>query len=287
MMTTIWAGLSMGAIYALVAVGYNITLILTGVINFASAQFIVIGAFVGYWGLTQNSLPLPLVLLMAMLLAGLIGVLEERIAIRPLRGRGNHTELVTTLGVSTIIAGIALIFFGPDPLSVTVVPNLSWDVLGGQVRPNELLLIAVTIVIVIAAHIWIHRSRVGLAGLARSEDPEAAVLRGIDVRALSLLGFGIAGAIGGLVGPLVAQKTYAVATLGLILALKGFVALAVGGVGSIIGSLLGGLVVGLIEAFAARYLGSEFGEISVIVVLFAVLLLVPVGILGKRGARIV
>lgn len=287
MMNTLWAGLSMGAIYALVAVGYNITLILSGVLNFASAQFLTIGAFVAFWGLTQNDLPLPLVLLISIALASAIGLLTERVAIRPLKSLGSHTELITTLGVSTIIAGIALVIFGPDPLPVRVMPNDALNVLGGQVRPNELLLILLAVVMVVVLHLWVHRSKLGLAGLARAEDPEAARLRGIDVRGLSLLGFAVAGALGGLAGPLVAQKTYAVATLGLVLALKGFVAMAVGGVGSIVGSLVGGLVVGLVEAFTARYLGDDFGEISVVVILFAVLLVRPVGIFGRRAARLV
>jgi branched-chain amino acid transport system permease protein len=183
--------------------------------------------------------------------------------------------------------GLALLRFGPDPLGVSVLPGASLDLLGGRVRLNELALLLAAAVITAAAYYLVHRTRLGLAGLARAEDPEAASLRGIDVRALSILGFVAAGIVGGLIGPLVAQKTYAVATLGLLLALKGFIALAVGGVGSITGSLVGGMVVALIEAFAARYLGNDFGAVSVILLLFAVLLLRPDGILGRRLVRVV
>lgn len=287
MMTTLWAGLTMGAIYAIVAIGYNITLILTGVINFANAQFVMIGAFVAFWGLTQNDLPLPLVLLVAVVLSALVGVLTELIAIRPLKNHGGHTELVTTLGVSTVIAGLALVIYGPDPLTVNVVPTETLNVLGGQVRLNELLLILVAVVATVAIHWWMHRSKLGLAGLARTEDPEAASIRGVNVRGLAVLGLVLAGAFGGLIGPLVAQKTFAVATLGLVLALKGFVAMAVGGVGSILGSLIGGLIVGVVEAFAARAIGNDFGEIAVVVVLLAVLLLRPTGVVGRGQVRLV
>ncbi|MGO4691791.1 branched-chain amino acid ABC transporter permease [Glaciibacter sp. 2TAF33] len=287
MMTTLWSGLTMGAIYAIVAVGYNITLILSGVLNFASSQFIAIGAFVAYWGLTQNNIPLPLVIAIAVVIAGGLAFLEERIAVRPLRKSGNHIDLITTLGASTIISGVLLLLYGPEPLQVRVLPNATWEVLGGQVRPNELVLIAVAIVATVAVHFWIHRSRLGLAGLARAEDSEAASIRGMNVRALAILGFVAAGAFGGLIGPIVAQKTFAVATLGLVLALKGFVAMAVGGVGSILGSLVGGLIVGLVEAFAARYIGSDFGQIAVVIVLFAMLLLRPSGVLGRGQARLV
>lgn len=287
MMTTLWAGLTMGAIYAIVAAGYNITLILTGVINFANAQFIMIGAFVAYWGLTQNDLPLPLVLLISMMLSALIGFLTERIAIRPLRNPGGHTELVTTLGVSTVIAGLAFVIFGPEPLPVNVVPTETLNVLGGQVRLNELLIILVAVVATVTIHWWMHRSKLGLAGLARAEDPEAASIRGINVRRLAILGLLLAGAFGGLIGPLVAQKTFAVATLGLVLALKGFVAMAVGGVGSILGALIGGLIVGVVEAFAARAIGNDFGEIAVVFVLLAVLLARPTGVIGRGQVRLV
>jgi branched-chain amino acid transport system permease protein len=287
MMTTVWAGLSMGAIYAIVAIGYNITLILTGVINFANAQFIMIGAFVAYWGITQNDLPLPLVLLIAVLLSALVGAVSERVAIRPLRGKGGHAELVTTLGVSTIIAGLALVIFGPDPVQVNVMPTHNLTILGGQVRLNEWILIIVAIVAAVALHYWMHRSKMGLGGLARAEDPEAASIRGINVRQLAVLGLVLAGAFGGLIGPLVAQKTFAIATLGLVLALKGFVAMAVGGVGSILGSLVGGFIVGLVEAIAARLIGNDFGEIAVVIVLLAVLLIKPSGVVGRGKVRLV
>ena len=286
-MTTVWAGLTMGAIYTLVAIGYNLTLILSGVLNFANAQFLTVGAFTAYWGLTQNSVPLLLVLLIAIAGATLLGVLEERIALRPLGRLGGHIELVTTLGVSTVVAGLMLVIWGPEPLPVQVVPSATWSVLGGHVRPNEVAIIVVAVVAALGVHAWTHRSRLGLAALARFEDPEAAELRGIDVRRLAVLGFALAGAFGGLVGPLVAQKTYAVATLGLVLALKGFVALAVGGVGSHFGALLGGLTVGLVEAFSARYIGNDFGDISVVVVLLLVLLLWPTGLKGKGQVRLV
>ncbi|MWA03185.1 branched-chain amino acid ABC transporter permease [Actinomadura sp. LD22] len=286
-MTVLWAGLTMGSVYTLVALTYNMTLVLTGVLNFATAQFFTVGAFTAYAGLTQHSLPLPVVLLIGAVLGGLVAVAEERVAIRPLRGHGGHTELVTTLGVSTVIAGAAIVIWGPDPLRVTVVPERTWTVLGGQVRPNELLLIVIAVVATLGFHVWTHRSRLGLAGLARTEDEDAAALRGIDVRRLSMLGFAIAGIFGGLVGPVMAQTTYAVATIGLVLALKGFVAMALGGVGSHLGALLGGTVVGLVEAFSNRHLGNDYGDIAVIVILALILLLRPTGLLSKGEPRLV
>lgn len=262
MMTTIWAGLTMGAIYTLVAVGFNITLVMSGVLNFAQGQFMVVGAFVGFWGISQENLPVALVAVLAMAAGGVLAVIEERVAVRPVAGRGVHTELITTLGFAAVLSGIALAVWGTEPLRVPVLPgDDTWEVLGGRVRPNELLLIGIAVVAAVGFHLWNHRTSAGLAGLARTENAEAATLRGINVRRLSTVGFVIAGAFGGLVGVFVAQKTYAVFDIGTVFALKGFAAMAVGGVGSQYGALAGGLAIGVVEALGARYV--EIGRAHV------------------------
>lgn len=286
-MTVIWSGLSTGAIYAIVAAGFSLTLVLTGVLNFAHPQFMVLAGFIGYWGLTQHGFPLVVVVLMAMAAGAALALVEERIAIRPLRGKGLYVELVTTLGFSAVISGAALAVWGSVPLRVEAVSGSAVTLLGGRVGVVELLIILIAVVTSLGLHEWTHRTRLGLAGLARTENPEAAALRGIDVRRLSIIGFALAGAMGGLVGVFVAQKTYAVFGIGIVLALKGFAALAVGGVGSQHGALVGGFTIGLFEAFGARYLGDSVGDLAVFVVLLLVLLTRPAGILGKGRVRLV
>lgn len=286
-MTVIWSGLATGAIYAIVAAGFNLTLVLTGVLNFAHPQFMVLAGFIGYWGLTQHNLPLVVVVLMATAAGALLALIEERIAIRPLQGKGLYIELVTTLGFSAVVSGVVFAIWGSVPLRVDAVSGSAVTILGGRIGIVELLIIVLAVVMTVGFHEWTHRSRLGLAGLARTENPEAAALRGINVRRLSLIGFGIAGALGGLVGVFVAQQTYAVFSIGIVLALKGFAALAVGGVGSQHGALVGGLAIGLFEAFAARYFGAGAGDIAVFVVLLVVLLTKPAGILGKGQVRLV
>jgi branched-chain amino acid transport system permease protein len=194
---------------------------------------------------------------------------------------------VTTLGALTAIGGLMIALVGTEPERVDLLPDETYSLLGGQVQSSDIVLIVVAVVGAIALDRWSVRSRLGLAGLARTEDEEAAELRGVPTRGLSMLGFVLAGLFGGLVGPLIAQKTYAVASLGLLLALKGFAALAVGGLGRSVGILLGGLLVGLIEAFSARYIGSQWGDISVVAVLFAVLFIRPAGLFGRTVARVV
>jgi branched-chain amino acid transport system permease protein len=285
-MTVIWAGLASGAIYALVAMGYNFTMTTAGVLNFAYAHFIMVGSFVAAWGL-QHGYPLVVVILAAGVLGAAIGGLEERIAIRLLPTGSTHTELVTTVGVGTVLTGLAIVLFGSDPMPVPILRTSLVHLFGATVSVIELMLIGIAIILGAVLHIWTRRTRSGLASLARSEDREAAMLRGVNVRRLSLLAFVAAGAIGGLLGPVVGAKTFASAFLPIVLAIKGFTALTLGGVGSQLGALLGGLSIGLVEAAAQYWWGVNAGDIAVFVIFLAVLLTRPHGLFGEREARLV
>jgi branched-chain amino acid transport system permease protein len=286
--TIVWAGLTTGAIYALIAIGYNITLVMGGVLNFAFANVVMLGGFVGFWGISTG-LPLPVVLALAVAAGALVCLVEERVAIRHLRGGpGGHTELVTTVGVATAITGLLVIVWGSDPQQVTFAGTADVvDLLGGRVRLGDLLLIGLSLLAGVGFYLWTHRTRLGLASLAQSEDREAAMLRGANVRMFSLVGFVVAGALAGLVGPVVATMTTASAFTSLVLAVKGFIALTIGGVGSQTGALAGGLLIGLAEAVADYHLGSSVGNITVFVVFLAVVMIRPAGIFGRRAARVV
>lgn len=285
-MTLIWGGLALGAVYALVAVGYNIVFIASKTFNFAQAQLMMIGAFVAYSGLVTWELPWPVVLLMAAAVVGIAAAIEERIAIRPVKDM--HNVLVTTLGASIFLDGVAQLTWGSQPLTV---PFFGGDealtLLGGRVYPVELALIALAVILVIGLTQFSRRSITGLALLGMSEDREAAQLRGVDVRKLAFAAFVATGLIAGAVGLFVGPKTFAVSTLGAALALKGFVVLAIGGFGSMEGVLVGGVLVGLTEAFAGRYLGGEFANLSVFLILIAVLMLRPAGLFVRAKERVV
>lgn len=287
MMTTIWAGLSLGAIFAIVAIGYNIVYIASRVFNFAQAQFVMIGAFIALGAGSAFDLPLWLTIILCALVGGLVGALEELGAIRWLRGRGAHNELVTTLGVATFLSGIALVVFGANPQRLPYFGEAPLDLAGGRVLLVELLIILAAIVLAVAVGIITKRTMVGMASLATSEDREAGALRGINAGALAIGAFVIAGALLAAMGPLIGAKTFAIYNLGDLLAVKAFVALAIGGFGSYAGAVVGGFGVGLIEVFAARYLGSEWPNITVFVLLLIVLLVIPQGIFGRRTGRTV
>jgi branched-chain amino acid transport system permease protein len=284
---TIYAGLSVGAIYVLVAVAYNIVYLATGVFNFAQAQFIMLGTFIGYLCLVTLHLPWPLAILMGAAIGAATGVVEERLAIRPLQGLGFHGELVTTLGVAVLLNGIAVVIWGSLPRTVDFGTGSALSLLGGRIFPAEIALIAIGVAVAVGAELYSSRTMLGITNLATAEDRVAARLRGINVTRLSLFAFALAGAICVGVGPVVAAKTSATANLGDILAIKGFVALAIGGFGSQRGALIGGLAAGLVEAVAARYLGSDYQNASVFVLLAIVLMVRPTGLFGEKEQRVV
>jgi branched-chain amino acid transport system permease protein len=284
--TAVWSGLAIGAVYALVAIGYNVVYIAYTTFNFAHAQLMMLAVFVTYWGLVVAELPVVVVVLVAALGVGVIALLEEFAAIRPVKGA--HAHLVTTLGMATLLDGVTRLVWGDQVLKVPPpVPDLTWTLLGGRVSAVEIALIVGIVAITLGLTVYSRRSLTGLALLAMAEDRDAARLRGIDVERLALGAFVFTGVLAGLTGPLVGPKTFAVATLGAAMALKGFVALAIGGFGSLPGALVGGFAVGLVESLSGRWLGSEFSTIMVFVVLLLVLMLKPTGLFGTTRERVV
>lgn len=288
MLTTLLAGLSVGAVYAIVAIGYNVVFIPAGVINFAQAALIMLGTFVSYWGLATQGWPVWVVVPITAALIGAVALVEERVAVRPIFGTGVHGELVTTLGVAVLLEGVATVIWGDQPLTLPL-PSMDEPVtlFGGRAIVADLALVAVAVVLAFGAHEWTRRSIFGLAGLAASEDREAAVLRGINVRRMTMVAFVISGILAGALAPLIASKTLAITTLGSALAVKGFVAFAIGGFGNIRGALFGGLLIGVVEAGGQRYLGSQFAGLLVFGLLVVLLLVKPGGLFATRKERMV
>lgn len=285
-MTVVLSGLSLGAVYALVAIGYNIVFISSKTFNFAQAQLMMFGAFIVYTGVSVLGLNPIIAALIAMIIVAGIAYLEFILAIRPVKDQ--HNILVTTLGAAVLLDGSAQLIWGGEPLKVPFFAGDSAiDFLGGRVYPVEIALVIVVALLVIGFGIYGKVSLTGLALRGMSEDTEAAQLRGVNVRHLALMTFIFAGALAGLVGVFVGPKTFAVATLGAALALKGFVVLAIGGFGSMPGAIVGGIIVGLTEALAARYLGGEFAILAVFVLLIAILLLKPAGLFVRTRERTV
>ncbi|MFD7003772.1 branched-chain amino acid ABC transporter permease [Streptomyces mirabilis] len=286
-MTTAWSGLALGAIYAAVALGYNIVFIASGRFNFAQAQFGMLGTFGAYMGISQAGLPWPVTLAAVAVGGLLLGAAEEFVAVRPFRNSTSSTQLLATVAVGVVMVGAASLIWGTEPLQVRFGGNESIEILGGLVSPIEIVLIATSVVLTLGLWVLSVRTSWGLAAVAAAEDMDAAKLRGINVSRLSAGSFALAAAIGMVAGALMAPKTLASFSIGNVLAVKGFLAMAIGGFGSLPGGLLGGLAVGLIEATAGRWLGSSAAQMVLLAALLVVLLVLPGGLFRNRTVRTV
>jgi branched-chain amino acid transport system permease protein len=290
MSVTLWSGLTLGAVYAMVSLGFTLSLLPSGVFNFAQGAIVVGGTYLVYLLLHSAGFPLVPALILNALIGMGLGITCELVTVRPLRigGRtgGQQNELVTTVGMSTIIVGVIGIKWGYNPLLVPFHgPSTPVHFLGIIAAPVEIVLLLGAIVLAFALHFWFHATRLGQACLAVAEDRQAATLRGINVNLLSLGGFAAAGALGTLSAFAIGPVTYAIPTLANTIALGGFVAIALGGQGSFLGSLYGGLLVGIVSAFATRYIGANYADLAVLALLLATLLVRPSGLGAAAEAR--
>ena len=277
------AGLTIGAIYALVALGFSIIYNASQVINFAQGEFVMIGGMATV-SLANAGLPLPAAIAAAVLLAATIGLALEKFAVEPARGASVVTLIIITIGASILLRGLATLvwdknihplkaFSGEAPIrigSATVVPQSLW-------------VIGVTLAIVLLLTWFFGRTLLGKALLATSHNRLAAELVGINVRHVLLAAFGLSAALGAVAGILVAPITFTSWDVGVMLGLKGFAAAILGGMGSGPGAVLGGLALGLAEALGAGYISSAYKDAIAFVIILAVLFFLPSGLLGKRS----
>lgn len=286
MATALLTGLVLGSVYILVGVGYNIVLITSGAFNFAQAAKVMLATFLAYQFGVVADLPAPLVMAIGALIGAGVGMATEFVAIRPVAGKGLHGELVTTVGVSTIITGVVVAIWSTDVRPVNdFVSSRVITVVGGRVTIDALIVVVTAVAVCVVAWAWSRLTLSGLAALAISEDRTAASLRGVNVHRLSILATAAAGAIAGAVGPIVGTQTLAVSTIGAVVTLKAFLVLIVGGMGSFPGLLVGGMVIGPIESLTVRYAGSEYTTFVLFVLLLFVLLVKPEGLFGQKVAR--
>ena len=286
MVTTIWAGLSVGALYSLVAIGYSLTYLGSGAFNFAQASFVAVGVYAAYLGLKHYGQSTLATVALGAGIVAVLAVIVERLAIAPVRS--HESLLVTTVGAATLIDVVVEHIAGDQALQVPFFgSDKAFSLFGGRLLPVDLTLILLVPALGLLLAAIARRTLFGLAGLAQSADRDAARLYGINPRRYAYGTFLLAGLIAGAVGVIVAPKTSAYSTLSSALALKGFVALAFGGFGSFTGATVGGLLCGLVEAFAARYLGVDYQVLAIFVLLLATLIIFPTGIFGRRRIRVV
>jgi branched-chain amino acid transport system permease protein len=287
-LVTLISGLATGSIYTIVAVGYNLTWLTAKVVNFAFAMFIVTGMYFTVWMYSLGFHPLAIFAVL-IVVGSIIAAIEYYTAIRPIASRGDHAELVTTVGVTTALQGIILLFNTSNAIRV---PFFGGDTLidlsgGGRTSVSSIVLIVVAVVIALGTHFWSTRTRSGLAALAQSEDRNAALVLGVRPARTAFLVFVLSGVLGFVVAPFVGPVTFAIVTIGAVLAIKGFVVLAIGGLGSQLGAIIGGLVLGIIEALVIRFTDATYQNPAVYLVFILVLLLRPQGLFGANRERTV
>lgn len=273
-------GLTVGAIYALVALGFSIIFNASRVINFAQGEFVMIGGMSAV-SLVAAGAPMPVAILGAVAVSGVVGLLLERLAVGQARNADVVTLIIITIGASIFLRGLAQLVWDKR---IHPLPALSGDtpipIFGATIVPQSLWVIGVTVVIVALLSWFFNRTLAGKAMLATSYNRFAAQLVGIEVRRVLFASFGLAAALGAIAGVLIAPITFTSYDTGIMLGLKGFAAAILGGLGSFAGAIAGGLVLGLLESLGAGYVSSAYKDVIAFVIILAVLFVRPDGILG-------
>jgi branched-chain amino acid transport system permease protein len=279
------SGLTVGAVYALVALGFTLIYNASGVINFAQGEFVMLGGMATVFGAAAG-FPLPVAALLAVALAVAAGLMLDRFAIRPARHASPIVLIIITIGAAFVIRGLAQIFFDKE---FHRLPGFSGDApvrLGGAaILPQTFWILAGTAAILSVLWWFMTRTMPGKALRATAVNRLAADLVGIDTHKVNALAFAVSAGIGAAAGILITPITLTNYDIGTMLALKGFVASVLGGMGNPIGAVAGGLLLGLIEAFGAGYISSNYKDAAAIIVLLLLLFVRPTGLFGSRSAE--
>ena len=277
-------GLSLGSIYALVALGYTMVYGIIKLINFAHGDVYMIGAYTAFWVTTYMGFGFLPALITCMVVCGILGMLIERIAYKPLRGAPRITALITAIGVSYVIEYTTQFFMGTSVKTFPqVLPNESFQFGSIRISYMQMVIFAITILLMFLLTFIVQKTKIGRAMRAVSADEDAARLMGINVDTTIsitfLLGSALAGAAGLLVG---LYYNSATPLMGMIPGLKAFIAAVFGGIGSIPGALIGGLFIGIAETMTVAYGSSLYRDAVVYAILIIVLIVKPSGLLGKN-----
>ena len=279
-------GISLGGVYAIIALGYTMVYGIAKMLNFAHGDVIMIGSYVVFVTVSTMGLPPMAGVLLAVAVCTLLGMTIERIAYKPLRGASPLAVLITAIGVSYLLQNVALLIFGADTKSFTSVVTLpAIKLAGGEmtITGETIVTILSCIVIMIGLTAFINKSKAGQAMLAVSEDRGAATLMGINVNGTIALTFAIGSALAAIAGVLLCSAYPSLTPYtGSMPGIKAFVAAVFGGIGSIPGAFIGGILLGVIEILSKAYISSQMSDAIVFSVLIIVLLVKPTGILGKK-----
>ena len=278
-------GISLGSVYAIIALGYTMVYGIAKMLNFAHGDVIMVGSYVAFVAINNMGLPIPVSILLSVIVCTVLGVVIEGIAYRPLRHASKLAVLITAIGVSYFLQNMALLIFGANTKSFTsVVPFAPLSLAGGQLNISGETIVTIIACLVIMAGLmaFIKYSKAGHAMLAVSEDDGAARLMGINVNRTISLTFAIGSALAAIAGVLLCSAYPSLTPYtGSMPGIKAFVAAVFGGIGSIPGAFVGGVLLGIIEILARAYISSQLSDAIVFSMLIIVLVVRPTGLMGK------
>lgn len=281
----LFSGLTIGAIYALVALGFTLIYNASDVINFAQGEFVMIGGMVTFFALAAG-VPLPLAVLLAIAAAVLVGLCLYRFAIAPARGATAVTLIIITIGASIFLRGMASVLFDKNYHSYPPFAGTDPYLIGGAtVLPQSVLVLIGVGAVVLGLWLLMSKTLIGKAIIATAANKSAAQLVGVNTASIIGLSFATSAAIGAIGGILVTPITLTNYDVGTLLALKGFAAAMLGGMGNPVGAVAGGLIVGLLESFGAGYLSSAYKDAIAFIVVLLVLFAMPQGLFGRAAVE--
>ena len=283
-LSNILTGVSLGSIYAIIALGYTMVYGIAKMLNFAHGDVIMVGAFMCFFATGRYGLPPLVSVLLAVVVCTALGIIIEGLAYKPLREAPSLAVLITAIGVSYLLQNGAQLLWGADTKTFTPIVSGSLSLAGGRLNISyvSLLAMACCLVVMVCLTFFTNRTRMGKAMRACSEDKGAAQLMGINVNSTSSMTFAIGSALAAVAGVLMCSAYPVLSpTTGSLPGIRAFTAAVFGGIGSIPGAFLGGILLGIIETFAKAYISTDLSDAVVFAVLIIVLLVKPAGLLGK------
>ncbi len=279
-------GISLGSVYAIIALGYTMVYGIAKMLNFAHGDIIMVGSYVAFIAINSMGLPVPVSILLSVVVCTVLGMVIERVAYKPLRHASKLAVLITAIGASYFLQNVALLIFGANTKSFTsIVGNGSVQLADGALSVTMVTIVTVIacVVIMIGLMAFMKYSKAGHAMLAVSEDDGAAQLMGINVNATIALTFAIGSGLAAIAGVLLCSAYPSLTPYtGSMPGIKAFVAAVFGGIGSIPGAFIGGILLGVIEILGKAYISSQLADAIVFAVLIVVLVVKPTGLLGKQ-----
>jgi len=276
-------GLTLGALYALLAMGLSLVVAVARLINFAHGEFFMLGGYAFWFLYKQMHLTYTAALAGTVAAVGIFGVLYERIVVRPLLDRSWRVQLIGTLAASIVIVNAAILFFGNIPREAATRYALNVRTLGGApVAEQRLLIVVFAGATVLVFHWFIQKTRVGKAIRAMAQNREACQAFGIDVHHMAMITLGLSGALAGLASALIVPLYPVAPTMGTVLTFKSLAAVILGGLGKVYGALVAALILGFSEAYAIYFVSSEYADAFVFGVMIFTLLLRPLGLFGRK-----